>query len=212
MLLLCFYSGAQSASQENMPISWDNGNVTIMKDLGQVWIYTRKGQVIKKARIWEIQKERFSITYECEGSLHDLLIANIEKITAGMSSKDALYFEGNIPRIRTDEYYYMALNPSVFKVSYTAEQLKQASANTSSASSTSTIQAGGNAGTVSSGANDTIQRYDGSLVPARVTLINPAEIKYTRTDIPNSPVYTIANNSQTEIKRYPSHIKIIMKN
>jgi hypothetical protein len=189
-----------------MPISWDNGNVTIIKDLGQVWIYTRRGRVIKKARIWEIQKEKFTITYECGGSLHDLLIADIEKITAGMSSRDALYFEGNIPRIRTDEYYYLGLNPSVFKLSHTAEQLKQATANTSA------VQVGGNAGTVSPGANDTIQRSDGSLVPARVTLINPTEIKYTRTDIPNSPVYTIANNSQTEIKRYSSHIKIITKN
>ena len=180
-------------------VQWQNGNVTILNDLGEVWIILKKGGTIKKARVWEIDGAKGKIIYQKNGCLHDLFMRDIDKIYAGRNSRSEIYFqEDNNPGIKeSPEYDYYSTETSDFKVSYKASEINLVQKSEAQVNSQNI--------------NDTLVKSGGEIVIAKIIKITENEISYKRTDIPDGPVYNISNNSATEVVKYQNCVKVILR-
>ena len=109
---------------KDVVIPWENGQTSLLSELGPVYIIMKKGNDIKKARIMELDLIKGSLVFEKDGALHDLLLLKIERIDAGKNSKNSMYFDRDFqPLIRPAEYIdYSRQLFSDFKVSTTPEK------------------------------------------------------------------------------------------
>jgi len=212
VLLVSLKSQAQVLNNNPVIIKWEKGSGTLMHELDRVWIETKTGKMIKKAKLWEINKEKGMIVYEKEGSLHDLLISNIEKIHAGNNSLNVMYFDlENNPKIKPSGNYYDDFTGfSDFKISkhaietVTVTETKKP-VEIKEENKTDVIEK--NNGQL----NDTIVKANGQIVFAKIKSMTDSEIRYKRTDLPEGPDYVIETNSCAEIIKNLNSIKVIMK-
>jgi hypothetical protein len=83
LITAMLYNIASAQTNKVDSIFWDNGDVSLLSELGNVWIILKKGSDLKDVRIREIKKEKGMIVYEKEKTLHDVYINNIKKVQAG---------------------------------------------------------------------------------------------------------------------------------
>src|ERR1043166_7290797 len=191
------------AQQPELLIMWDNGNATLLKDLGKVTIEFKSGPGVKNARVYDILKEKGKLVYEKDGCLHDKNIAAIECIKAGKNSRQILVFGlNNEPVIKLNADYDYLIGYAEFKVSYTAFELKKKRENTIvqsniAKSDTTTFQM-----EIGTQRSDTIVKASGEIITARIIHINENEVRYKRADLPDGPVYNLTNSANTEVIRY----------
>lgn len=214
-VLFSFGSFAQSSESKDLIISWENGNVTLLKDLGKVWIDLKKGNTIKKAQLWEVKPSEGKIVYEKDGSLHDMLIANINAMYAGENSMNELYFDmNNNPRIRKAEKVLNEWEPfSDFKVSYHVSSIKNEK-KISEAKNDSDENAAEKAESewkYNSSGNDTLVKPSGEIVLVKMISMTETEIRYKRSDLPSGPVYVLNIDAVEEIIKNEKSIKIVLK-
>lgn len=201
-------SFAQSSDRNDLIISWENGNVTLLKDLGKVWIDLKKGNTIKNAQLWEVKSLDGKIVYEKDGSLHDMLIANINAMYAGENSVNELYFDiSNNPRIRKAE---KGLNEweafSDFKVSYHVSSIKNDKKNPEVKNSAAETESAYN-----SIEHDTLVKATGEMMQVKIISMTETEIRYKRSDLPSGPVYILNIDACEEIIKNEKSVKIILK-
>lgn len=202
---------AQSALSPSYCVLWENGDQTLLSDIGKVWIKLQSGTTLKDVKIWEINLSTASLTYEKGGTLHDLSIAKINYIAAGHNSRNLLYVdqENNL-KIKSagalfDEYD----NYTDFKVSRTAYESKKFNVHTQDTAREKNIIPPKQNGTGEANP-DIIVKPDGSLIYARIVSISAKEIVYKRSDVPDGPDYVISINSCSEIIKTSTNYKIIM--
>jgi hypothetical protein len=99
-LLLMSYGKAQKNTVDTL--LWDNGNYTLVSELGKVWIIEKNDRKHKNVKIHTIDISRGKIEYFFEGTFHDVLISNIARITPGKYYNNAIFFNiNNVPVIKT---------------------------------------------------------------------------------------------------------------
>lgn len=103
-LLIIYKSTAQSNVIDTLV--WDNGNYSLVSELDPVWIDQKKGPTIKYARIHTIDIAKGQIEYLLDGTYHDLLISNVEKILPGKYYDHVIVFKTEqTPTIIREEFY-----------------------------------------------------------------------------------------------------------
>lgn len=117
-LLMFALLGAAYGQNKSDSIYWDNGNISLLSDLGRVHIIKKKGDNIREARIYEIKKAKGVVVYEKDKCLHDIAISNIENIQPGYNPMAILLFQNdNTPYIKELSGRYDSYNePTTFKV------------------------------------------------------------------------------------------------
>lgn len=210
-LILSINAAGQTSNENSWTVIWENGDVTYMKDLDRVWIKLVSGSTIKKAKLWDFQKDNGKLVYEKDGSLHDVTIQGIDKIYAGNNSRSILYFDKeNNPRIISSVITYDEFTGySDFKISQKASKASSTIPPAKDTIQFKKINAS-QFPVFSNTANDTIIKPSGNKIPARITLITSNEVYYKRADVPEGPEYVIDINSCNIIKSSNS-IKIIIK-
>ena len=211
------YTTASAQSNKVDSVFWQNGDVSLLSELGTVWIILKKGNDLRDVLIHEIKKEKGVLVYEKEKTLHDVYINNIKKVQAGKHSLNSMYFHAdNTPYIKTD---YLQLDPmlaySEFKSlkikiqpkeevvgkKLTAEQpvVQQKSI----VAQTVISQTSNNSGTIC----DTILDLYGNLILAKITEITPTLVSYKKISNPNGPIYIKPLNNAV-VTHYPNHTTI----
>ncbi len=211
------YNTASAQSNKVDSIFWHNGDVSLLSELGTVWIILKKGSDLKDVRIREIKKEKGMIVYEKEKTLHDVYISNIKKIQAGKHSMNSMYFHtDNTPYIKAD---YLQIDPmfaySEFKSLKINVQAKEEEAEEQPETEmqpvaekkpvvTQTVVQPINS---NSTVCDTIIDLNGNVIQAKITEITSTLVSYKKTNNLNGPIY-IKSLSDAEVTRYSNHTTI----
>ena len=181
---------------------WDNNAVSLISQLGPVWVILKKGNDLKDVRIHEIKKEKGVLVYEKDKCLHDIYINNIKKIEPGKYPLQSMFFyPDNTPYIK--EIYQRidgVVNYSSFKSIAMPEPVKQVKpAVTAVAEMQEFIP--------SSTVCDTIIDVSGNITLAKIINITPRLISYKKIANPNGPIY-IKSNNNTTITRYADCVAV----
>ncbi|MBP7807884.1 MAG: hypothetical protein KA163_01195 [Bacteroidia bacterium] len=217
LITAMLYNTASAQSNKVDSIFWHNGDVSLLSELGTVWIILKKGSDLKDVRIREIKKEKGMIVYEKEKTLHDVYISNIKKIQAGKHSMNSMYFHtDNTPYIKAD---YLQIDPmfaySEFKSLKINVQAKEEEAEEQPETEmqpvaekkpvvTQTVVQPINS---NSTVCDTIIDLNGNVIQAKITEITSTLVSYKKTNNLNGPIY-IKSLSDAEVTRYSNHTTI----
>jgi hypothetical protein len=225
MLLFSLKSFSQNSDESKPVVKWDNGDITLFKDLGKVWINLKSGTTYKNVSIWSIESVKGKLTYNKDGSLHDLMIGKIENIMAGKNSHSVLYFDNeNLPRIKnTNAFFFADEKSSDFYISAKGAGLVKENSEQKSLSTYEVKESKkpANNDTLSlpalnpnnfqnSVACDTIIKMNGEIVLAKIISNSQTEVRYKRVDNPDGPIYSVNKQSSTQIIKYPNALKIIL--
>lgn len=213
---------SQEKTGKKYEILWHNKDMTTVEDLGKVWIYRYRGDLIKNVSIWDINTGKGTVTYEKNGTLHDLQIVNIERIEAGSGSRSKIIFGiNNIPEIVMAEHLYLSGITDFkvtkkyvheFKPEVKAQEIKRVDETEKVPPVTEPApEKEGFEPWVSSSVNDTLVKEDGTVLLIKLMEITATSIRYRRADLPNGPVYNVNKRPGTMIVRYKTCIKIVFK-
>jgi hypothetical protein len=209
LLVLALSSIAFSQTADDRPaVYWDNGNVTLIEDLGEVWIEKNNGTTIKNTKIWEILPAKGKIVYEKNRSLHDLPIADVYRVRAGANSLHIMYFDTAYQPVivYSGEYVYNGEVKSDFKVSYKRD-LTKPEINTQRLAE----QKEAPVPLLNLLARDTVVRANGEVLPVRIIQLSATAVSYKRGDLADGPLYNVNIEADTEIIRSANSIKLIFK-
>ncbi len=221
-LLLLPFLGASQSLTTPISIAWENGDSTLLSDLDPVWIILKKGSTIKNAKLREIQNKKGNLVYQKEGTLHDLSINNITRITAGNYSKSAIFFDDNytpfIKSVSVEDYWnYNTVGATDFKVTVKAKKtdkeltkqfLSSGSDTKPVTPASSTVQETKIVAGNYTSPLDTIIKEDGEIIPAKILEITPTRIRFKKSNNMQGPSYVIGNASNIKILKHANSIKI----
>jgi hypothetical protein len=115
LTLLLPLIGHKGLGQNNTidTVLWDNENYSVIQELDPVWIDLKKGSTIKDARLHTIDTTSGKVEYLLDGTYHDVLISNIEKIQPGKFYDHVMVFKGDrtplIEIYEVDEFLYTVI-------------------------------------------------------------------------------------------------------
>ncbi len=212
------YNAASAQSNKVDSIFWHNGDVSLLSELGTVWIILKKGSDLKDVRIREIKKEKGILVYEKEKTLHDVYISNIKKIQAGKHSMNSMYFHtDNTPYIKAD---YLQIDPmfaySEFKSLKINVQAKEEVAEKQPETEMQPVAEKKPVVTqivvqaTTSNSNvvcDTIIDLNGNVIQAKITEITSTLVTYKKISNLNGPFY-IKSLNNAEVTRYANHTTV----
>lgn len=170
-------------------IKWDNNRYTLINELGKVWIEQYKGSMIKNVKIHKIDTSNSKIEYINEGTLHDVFIYNIRKITPGKYYNHFIRFTGKIPTIfintnypEYDSFKYNEIEKPIKKtvnaqVTYTVNTTKEVP----------TPQQEDTA--IKPGADARIVFENGKYLDVKLVALTHDQVSYKRMDLLNGPLY-----------------------
>lgn len=207
LITAMLYNTAFAQSNKVDSVFWDNGNVSLLSELGNVWIILKKGNDLKDVRIHEIKKEKGMIVYEKEKTLHDVYINNIKKVQAGKHSLNSMYFlADNTPQIKTD---YLQLDPMFAYSEFKSLKIKIQAKEEAVVEKKPVITPTGVSQTVNNsvGICDTIIDLYGNVIQAKITEISTTLVTYKKVSNLTGPFY-IKSLSNAEVTRYTNHITI----
>ena len=171
--------------------------MSLLSQLGPIWIMVKQGSDKKEVRIVEIKKEKGILVYEKEKCLHDISIQNIQVIQPGRNPLSYMLFHpDNTPYIKKE---WIQLDPlhsySDFKsingiVTRPIEQLVQKP-------EVKTLVF----------ACDTIIEENGNLTLVKIVEIDSKFIHYKRSKELTSPIYVRCTNN-AGVKRYNNCITL----
>lgn len=195
------HSTASAQEIKTDSVFWDNGDVSLLSELGPVWIILKKGSDLKGVRINEIKKQKGMLIYEKEKCLHDVSIANIKKIQAGKYSLSSMYFyPDNTPYIKKD---YLRLDAMItysdfksFKIS-AIHEVKSNAGNQVHEPFSNTIL---NQPSDSKIICDTIIDEAGHITLAKIIEMDAKFLSYKKFTNPDGPVYLKSSEGATVIK------------
>ncbi len=177
---------------------WDNGNYTLVSELGKVWIMEKNDRKHKNVKIHTIDIVAGKIEYFFEGTFHDVIISNIDRITPGKFYNNAIFFnKNNVPVIKFMIDDGMTYDNGSFKshqkprpVIVEEVEVKKPVITNSVAStpSVATEQIEENAEVV----YDEIIFNDGRKLSVKILSITGGQVHYKRSDILSGPVYIIS--------------------
>ncbi len=115
--ILLFQNTITAQGLKTDSVFWDNGNVSLLSQLGSVWIIVKQGSDKKEVRIAEVKKQKGVLVYEKEKCLHDIAIHNIERIQPGKHPLSYMnFYSDNTPYIKRETFYQdPAISYSDFK-------------------------------------------------------------------------------------------------
>jgi len=166
-------------------IYWDNGNISLLSDLGRVHIIKKKGDNIREARIFEIKKEKGVLVYEKDKCLHDVAISNIENIQPGYNPMAILVFQiDNTPYIKELSGRYDSFNePTTFKV-ISKKQKPSPPARVIPVAAEKTI-----IDTAVTLQNDVLIDLDGNVWDIKILIMQDNLVEFKKTNNLDGPVY-----------------------
>lgn len=193
LITAMLYNTTSAQSNKVDSIFWQSGDVSLLSELGNVWILLKKGNDLKDVRIHEIKKEKGMLVYEKEKTLHDVYISNIKKIQAGKHSLNSMYFHtDNTPYIKND---YLQIDPMFaysefksLKINVQPKEVVEAKtiAEQKPAVTQSVVQPISNNSDV---VCDTIIDLYGNVILAKITEITSTLVSYKKINNPNGPIY-----------------------
>jgi hypothetical protein len=207
LITAMLYNIASAQTNKVDSIFWDNGDVSLLSELGNVWIILKKGSDLKDVRIREIKKEKGMIVYEKEKTLHDVYINNIKKVQAGKHSLNSMYFyPDNTPYIKTD---YLQLDPMFAYSEFKSLKIKIQAKEEAVVEKKPVTTLTGVSQTVNNsvGICDTIIDLYGNVIQAKITEISTTLVTYKKVSNLTGPFY-IKSLSNAEVTRYTNHITI----
>lgn len=195
-LLLLSYAKAQKNTIDT--ILWDNGNYSLVSELGKVWIIEKNDRKHKNVKIHKIDTALGRIEYYFEGTFHDVVINNIERITPGKFYTNAIFFKKNkVPVIKLmidDGFTYdhgsfkSRQKPKPIVIEEVVVEEPVITNPVTSTTSFSLEKTAEDAPVVF----DVIIFNDGRKLSVKILSIKGGEIHYKRADILSGPVYIIS--------------------
>lgn len=195
-LLLMSYGKAQKNTIDTL--LWDNGNYTLVSELGKVWIIEKNDRKHKNVKIQTIDIIAGKIEYYFEGTFHDVLINNIDRITPGKFYNNAIFFKkNNVPVIKLMIDDGMTYDNGSFKsyqkptpvvIEEVVIEEPVAIHTETSAPSITTDQTTKSTTVVF----DEIIFNDGKKLLVKILSISEGKVHYKRSDILSGPVYIIS--------------------
>jgi hypothetical protein len=182
LLLIFIYKGtAQNNTIDTL--LWENGNYSVVSELGPVWITQKKGPTLKKVKINAIDTASGKIEYYFEGTYHDVLITNIESITPGKFYNQALFFRNKntpvIVRVPADNQYEIKsdfiAHPSLRTQTLPKDDMAEVKEAEPEQNET----------------NSSIIFPDGKKFAIKLLAINTENVSYKRLDLLNGPTYIL---------------------
>ncbi|HRD37804.1 MAG TPA: hypothetical protein PLC65_04165 [Bacteroidia bacterium] len=206
LFVIVFINELQGQNKNNDTIFWDNGNISLLSDLGRIHIVKKKGANITEARIYEIKKEKGVLVYEKDKCLHDISISNIENIQPGYNPLAILLFkEDNTPYIKelykkTDSYN----EPTNFKIAAVKQiitpkaRVIPTQQQKSLIDSSSTLQ------------HDVLIDLEGNEWPIKILIVQENILEFKKTSNLDGPIY-VKTFTHAEFTKRDNHtiIKII---
>lgn len=197
-------------------IFWDNGNVSFLSDLNEVWIIQKNGGPLKDVHIREIKKEKGILVYEKEKTLHDVLIGNIKKIQPGKHSLSVMYFYAdNTPYIKKmylqmDAMVTYSDIKSVKNPNWNAEAPVQPSAQKTEENPESYTMITGSLypNTNINATCDTLKEENGLITHAKIIEINSKTIRYKKIKNLTGPVY-VRSCKDAQVTKYDTCFTIV---
>lgn len=190
-LLLLSYAKAQKNTIDT--ILWDNGNYSLVSELGKVWVIEKNDRKHKNVKIHRIDTALGRIEYYFEGTFHDVVINNVERITPGKFYNNAIFFKKNkvpVIKLMMDDgmtYDYGSFKNHQKPRPVVAEEVvvEKPITNTPSLSLEKTKDN-------TPIAFDEIIFNNGKKLSVKILSIKDGEIHYKRSDILSGPVYIIS--------------------
>jgi hypothetical protein len=196
LIVLLVQKSLNAQNIKSDSIYWDDGRVSLLSQLGPIWIIVKQGSDKKDVRIIEIKKEKGILVYEKEKCLHDIAIHNIKMIQPGKHPLSyMLFYPDNTPYIKREYFTLDALvNYSDFKyisgiaIRPVETPVQKVEINTSGFCC------------------DTLIEESGTIRLVKIVEVDPKFVTY-RTARGNSPIYVKCTNNAS-IRRYKTCITV----
>ncbi len=195
-LLIMSYGKAQKNTVDTL--LWDNGNYTLVSELGKVWIREYNDRKHKDVKIHTLDIVAGKIEYFYEGTFHDVLISNIERITPGKFYNNAIFFnKNNVPVVKTMMEDGITYDNGSFKSHQKPKPVILAEVVVEKPVITKTV-APTHSNTTQQKVENTQVVYDeiifdnGKKILVKILSITDGKVHYKRSDILSGPIYIIS--------------------
>ncbi|MBK7311600.1 MAG: hypothetical protein KBG47_04500 [Bacteroidia bacterium] len=195
-LLIMSYGKAQKNTVDTL--LWDNGNYTLVSELGKVWIREYNDRKHKDVKIHTLDIVAGKIEYFYEGTFHDVLISNIERITPGKFYNNAIFFnKNNVPVVKTMMEDGITYDNGSFKSHQKPKPVILAEVVVEKPVITKTVAPTHSNTTQQKVENtqvvyDEIIFYNGKKILVKILSITDGKVHYKRSDILSGPIYIIS--------------------
>lgn len=171
-------------------IKWDNNRYTLINELGKVWIDQYKGPMVKDVKIHKIDTAKGKIEYIREGTLHDVFIYNIRKITPGKFYNQFIRFTGNVPTVFINTNYpeYDSFKYNMFEKPV-KKTVSPPPTNTISTTKENLPIKKEEAPELNAGADARIVFENGKYLDVKLIGLTADQVSYKRLDLLNGPLY-----------------------
>ncbi|MDZ4665446.1 MAG: hypothetical protein SGJ15_11250 [Bacteroidota bacterium] len=220
-LLLMSNGEAQKSTIDT--ILWESGNYTLVSELGKVWIMENNDRTHKNVKIHTIDIVSGKIEYFFEGTFHDVLISNIERITPGKFYHNAIFFKkNNVPVIKLMMDDGIVYDNGSFKshqkpTPIVAEEVVVEKPMNAYLSASALLVTAEQTTKDTTSNFDEIIFSDGKKLFVQILSITDGKVHYKRSDLLSGPLYIISltkPGTLNKAKIIPSngHIKIDYRN
>lgn len=196
--ILLFISNGKAQKSTIDTLLWDSGNYTLVSELGKVWIIEKNNRKHKNVKIHTIDIASGKIEYFFEGTYHDVLIANVDRITPGKFYNNAIFFKKNsIPVIKLMMDDGITYDNGSFKSHQkpkpiiVEEVAVDEPAKTYTSAPTPSVNTQQTAEDTNTG-YDEIIFSDGRKLSVKILSIVEGKVHYKRSDILSGPIYIIS--------------------
>jgi hypothetical protein len=190
------YGKAQKSTIDTL--LWDNGNYSLVSELGKVWVMEKNGRKHKNVKIHTIDIVAGKIEYFFEGTFHDVLITNIDRITPGKFYNYAIFFDkNNVPVIKLMMENGFAYDNGNFKSHQSPRPIVIEEVEAKKPVITNSITYTPSVNTTIATENSTagfdeIIFDNGKKLSVKILSIADGKVHYKRSDILSGPVYIIS--------------------